>query len=201
MATGALIASNDNWKDTQEAEIEATGLAPDDDLESAIVATLPADNSAYTAILRGSNQTTGVGLVEVYDLTQGPVAWLANVSTRGFVDTDNNVMIGGIIVGPITSDATSVIVRAIGPSLSNFGVSNALQDPTLELHDGNGAVLASNDNWKETQQSEIEATGLAPADDAESAILLSVAPGNYTAIVQGVNNTTGVALVEAYDLR
>ena len=197
--TGVIIASNDNWRDTQQAEIEATGIAPTNDLESAIVATLPANNSAYTAILRGKNGTSGVGLVEVYDLARSANSRLANVSTRGFVDTGDNVMIGGIIVGPSTAAATMVLVRAIGPSLSS--VPNALQDPTLELHDGNGNLIAFNDNWRDTQQAAIEATGIAPTADAESAILETVAPGNYTAIVRGAGNTTGVGLVEVYDLR
>jgi hypothetical protein len=196
--TGATIASNDNWKDTQQAEIQATGIPPSNDLESAIVATLPANNSGYTAILRGKNDTTGVGLVEVYDLDQAANSKLANISTRGFVDTGDNAMIGGFIAG---NGVAKVIVRAIGPSLTGQGVANALQDPTLELHDGSGATIASNDNWKDTQQGEIEATTIPPTDDRESAIVATLFPGNYTAIVRGKNDTTGVGLVEVYNIQ
>jgi hypothetical protein len=194
---GAIIATNDNWRDTQESEIEATGLAPTDNRESAIVMTLASDSN-YTAILRGTNDTTGVGLVEVYDLDQTANSKLANISTRGFVDTGDNVMIGGFISG---NGVAKVIVRAIGPSLTSFGVPGALQDPTLELHDGTGAIIATNDNWRDTQESEIEATGLAPTDDRESAIVATITPGNYTAIVRGNNDTTGVALVEVYNIQ
>jgi CSLREA domain-containing protein len=195
-----IIATNDNWKDTQQTEIEATGLPPTNDLESAIVATLPANTSLYTAILRGVNDGTGVGLVEVYDLDRTVDSKLANISTRGLVQTGDNAMIGGVILlgqGPL-----NVIVRAIGPSLASKGVANALADPTLELYDGNGTLLAFNDNWKDTQQAEIEATGVPPTNDLESAIVatLNPYPATYTAIVRGVNNTTGVALVEVYAL-
>jgi hypothetical protein len=195
--TGALIASNDNWKDTQQLDIEVTGIPPTNDLESAIVATLPANGSGYTAILRGKNNTTGVGLVEAYDLNRTVNSKLANISTRGFVDTGDNVMIGGFIAG---NGLTKVIVRAIGPSLTSQGVPGALQDPTLELHDGSGTTIASNDNWKDAQQTEIEATTIPPTDDRESAIVASLSPGNYTAIVRGKNDTTGVALVEVYNI-
>lgn len=197
-SSGAALSTNDNWRDTQESEIEATGLAPSDDSESAIVMSL--DPGAYTAILAGVNQTTGIGLVEVYDLDQPAASKLANISTRGFVDTGDNVMIGGIIIGPSDSGDATVLIRAIGPSLVSADVSDPLQDPVLELHDGQGTILATNDNWKDTQESEIEATGLAPSDDLESAILQSLAPGAYTAIVSGKNETTGVGLVEAYNL-
>ena len=197
-STGATTASNDDWKDTQMAEIEATGLAPTDDLESAIVMSL--DPGAYTAVLAGSNGVTGVGLVEAYDLDLTTGSKLANISTRGFVDTGDNVMIGGIIIGPSDSGDAKVLIRAIGPSLTAFGVTDALQDPVLELHDGQGDILTTNDDWKDSQESEIEATGLAPTDDRESAILQTLAPGGYTAIVSGKDNTTGVGLVEAYHL-
>jgi Divergent InlB B-repeat domain len=196
--SGNLMASNNNWRDTQEAEIEATTIPPANDLESAIVATLPANSSAYTAIVRGVNNTTGVGLVEVYDLDRTVDSKLANISTRGLVQTGDNVIIGGFIVVGVTNK--KVIIRAIGPSLASAGISNALPDPTLELHDVNGNVLASNDNWKDSQQTMIQATGLSPTNDLESAIVRTLTPGNYTAIVRGVNGTTGVALVEVYDL-
>jgi Beta-propeller repeat len=203
------IATNDNWKvnaqtgQSQEAEVQATGIPPSNDLESVIIATLPANNSSYTAILRGSNGGTGIGLVEAYDLAQAANSKLANISTRGFVDTGDNVMIGGFITGPNTSGTSKVLVRAIGPSLP---LSGALQDPTLELHDGSGTTIATNDNWKTrpdgtSQEAEIQATTIPPTNDLESAIVQMLAPGNYTAIVRGAGNTTGVALVEVYNLQ
>jgi hypothetical protein len=197
----ALIATNDNWKtkpdgSSQQAEIEATTIPPANDLESALVATL--DPGAYTAILAGQNQGTGIGVVEVYDLAQGANSKLANIATRGFVDTADNAMIGGFIVGGSGGGAARVIVRARGPSLP---LSGALQDPTLELHDGNGATIASNDNWKDSQQGDIEATTIPPPNDLESAIVQTLVPGNYTAVVRGVNNGTGIALVEVYNLQ
>ena len=196
-STGALIATNDNWKDDQQAEIEATGLAPTNDAESALVAKLAPGN--YTAVVRGTNDGTGIGLAEVYDLNQATPSKLANISTRGFVDTGENVMIGGFVARPGGGTETSVILRAIGPSLDAV-VENALADPTLELHDSSGALVAANDNWKESQQAEIQATGLAPTDDAESALVALLPPGSYTAIVRGKEDTTGVALVELYSL-
>jgi len=192
--TGAIIASNDNWKDTQQDEIIATTVPPTDDKESAIVRRLTP--GSYTAIVRGKSNGTGVGLVEAYGLDG--TAKLANISTRGFVQAGDNVMIGGFIVLN-TGVPTSVIVRAIGPSLA--GVPNALADPTLELHDPNGALVASNDNWKDTQEAEIIATTVPPTNDKESAIVQTLNTGAYTAIVRGKNDTTGVALVEAYNLQ
>jgi hypothetical protein len=136
----------------------------------------------------------------LYDLDQSAGSKLASISTRGFVDVGDNVMIGGIIIGPSDTGDATVLLRAIGPSLANFGVPDALQDPVLELHDGQGTTLTSNDDWQDTQGDEIEATVPAPSDPSESAILQSLAPGNYTAIVSGKNDTTGIALVEAYHL-
>jgi hypothetical protein len=153
---------------------------------------------AYTAIVRGVNNTIGVALVESYDLDRTSDSKLANISTRGFVQTGDNVMIGGLIVQGI--DPARVIIRAIGPTLSQYGVPSVLADPTLELHDGNGALMSFNDNWKDSQQADIQATGLPPPNDAESAILATLSPGAYTAIVKGKNNTSGVALVEAYQI-
>jgi hypothetical protein len=196
-SSGGLIASNDNWRSNQEAEIIATGIPPTNDLESAIVATLPANNSAYTAILRGVNNGTGIGVVEAYDLNRTVDSKLANISTRGFVQTGDNVLIGGLIV--LGQDPLRVIVRAIGPSLNLPG---KLADPILELRDGNGALIRSNDNWRSDQEAEIIATGIPPANDLESAIVATL-PANgasYTAIVRGVNGTTGVAVVEVYAL-
>jgi hypothetical protein len=212
--TGALIASNDNWVTTiiggiitanQARDILASGHAPGDPRESAIIADLPAGN--YTAIVRGVNNTTGVALVEVYDLSPETHSILGNISTRSFVQTGDDVMIGGFIVAG--NEPKKVILRAIGPDLTHYGVPNALADPTLELHDRTGALIASNDNWQSTiiggiitsdQRSDIRNSGYAPGDGRESAIIAELPPGNYTAIVRGVNNTTGVALVEVDDL-
>jgi hypothetical protein len=194
-SSGGLIASNDNWRSDQQAEIIATTIPPSNDLESAIVETLPANGSAYTAIVRGANNGTGIGVVEAYDLNRSVDSKLANVSTRGFVQTGDNVLIGGLIVQG--QHSLRVIVRAIAPSLNLAG---KLADPTLELHDGNGALIASNDNWRSDQEAEIIATFIPPSNDLESAIVRNFTAGNYTAIVRGVNGNTGVALVEAYGL-
>jgi hypothetical protein len=196
-SSGGVIRSNDNWRSDQEAEIIATMIAPGNDLESAIVATLPANNSAYTAIVRGVNNGTGIGLVEAYDLDRTVDSKLANISTRGLVQSGDNVLIAGtIILGPTSQ---RVLVRAIGPSLN---VSGKLANPTLELRDGNGALLRSNDNWRSDQEAEITATTIPPTNDLESAIVATL-PANgasYTAIVRGANGTTGVAVVEVYGL-
>jgi hypothetical protein len=195
-SSGGLIRSNDNWRiGGQEAEIIATGIPPSNDLESAIVATLPANNSAYTAIVYGMNNGTGIGVVEAYDLDRTVNSKLANISTRGFVQTGDNVLIGGLIV--LGQNPLRVIVRAIGPSLP---VPGALANPTLELHDGSGALIASNDDWRSDQEAEIVATTIPPTNDLESAIVQNFTPGNYTAIVRGINGATGVAVVEAYGL-
>jgi len=215
-ATGRLIASNDNWQDTiiggiihtpQGSEIQDRGYAPSQLSESAMIVLLQPGN--YTAIVRGVNNTVGVALVEVYDADSDPsnCSVLGNISTRSFVQTGANVMIGGFIIeggGP-----KRVIVRAIGPELTQHGVPNPLADPTLELHDATGALIASNDNWMTTivggiitsdQVQDIRDSGHAPRDPSESAIIATLPPGNYTAIVRGVNATTGVGLVEVYDL-
>jgi hypothetical protein len=211
---GALIGSNDNWQTTiiggiitgdQVQEIQNSGDAPGDPRESAIIANLQPGN--YTAIVRGVNNTTGVALVEVYDLAPETSSILGNISTRSFVQTVDNVMIGGFIVQG--TGAKSVIIRAIGPELSQYGVPDPLADPTLELHDGTGALIASNNDWQHTiisgiitrdQVQEIQNSGHAPTAPSESAIIANLRPGNYTAIVRGVNNTIGVALVEVYGL-
>ena len=194
---GFNTVTNDNWRSSQAAEIQASGLAPSNDLESAIVALLPP--GAYTGVVRGTEDGIGVGLVEAYDLDSAAGAVLANISTRGFVDSGDNAMIGGFILGQ-GSPTARVLIRAIGPSLSGAGVPDALADPTLELHDGNGTLIASNDNWKDTQEAEIQATGIAPTDDHESAIIGDFPPGGYTAVVQGKDSATGVGLIEAYQL-
>ncbi len=207
--SNGLLSANDNWRDTQEQEIIDTTIPPTNDLESAIVATLaPLDpkipgSGAYTVIVSGKNASTGIGLVEVYDLGTASLdisseSHLANISTRGKVQTDDNVMIGGFIVGGST--ASNILVRAIGPELTALGVAGALQDTTLELRDVNAVLLQSNDDWESDQKQQIIDTTVPPTDPRESAIVATLNPGNYTAIVRGKNNTTGVALVEAYVL-
>lgn len=199
-ADGSVIRSNDNWQDdaVQRDLIEASGLAPTDPAESAMVVTL--DPGSYTAIVSGKNATSGVGLFEAYDIDQAEDSHFGNISTRGSVQTGENVLIGGFIIGGADAGA-EVLIRAIGPSLGGQGVSGPLADPTLELRDANGDLLLSNNNWRDTQQAEIESTGLQPSDDAEAAILANLPPGGYTAIVAGVNASTGVALVEVYALQ
>ncbi len=194
---GELLATNDNWQDAAtRQEIIDSGLAPASVLEPALWGII--NPGAYTVVVRGKSEATGIGLFEVYDLDQTVESNLGNISTRGSVGTGNDVMIGGtIIAGAVPA---RVLVRAIGPSLANFGVSNALGDPVMELHDGNGVLIASNYNWRDTQEAEISATGLAPSNNLESAILRDLAPGPYTAIVRGLNDTIGVALVEVYNL-
>ena len=210
--TGALIASNNNWATTiiggiitsnQVHEIQTSGYAPSDPFESAIIADLPAGH--YTAIVRGVNNMTGVALVEVYDLSPETNSILGNISARSFVQTGDDVMIGGFTVQG--TRPTGVLLRAIGPELSKYGVPNTLADPTLQLYDSKGALIASNDNWQHTtiggiiaadQVGDILNSGLAPGDRNESVINATLPPGSYTAIVRGVNNTTGVALLEGH---
>lgn len=196
-----IIASNDNWKETQSAEISATGFSPPNDLDSAMVLSLAP--GSYTAIVRGADDGSGVGLVEVYDVDNTSSSFLKNISTRSVVGAGDKVMIAGLVVGPAGAESEPVLIRALGPTLSQspFFIPTALGDPVLELHDGNGALLAVNDNWKDTQQDAVQATGLAPPADQESALLTSLPPGKFTAIVRGKNDTTGVALVEVYRLR
>jgi len=190
-----LLASNDDWMDSPERQaiIDST-IPPANNLESAIVRSLAP--GAYTTIVRGVNQSTGVGLVEIYDLDASVDSKLAQISTRGFVQTGDDAMFGGLHV--VGGTAQKVIVRAIGPSLSFPG---KLADPTLELYDRNGTSLGANDNWRTGgQEAEIIATTVPPSDDLESAIVRTFAPGPYTAIVRGVGDTTGIALVEVYAL-
>jgi hypothetical protein len=193
-STGAVIAFNDDWQDAANAQSITPSLQPPNDLESAILTTL--NPGAYTAIVRGFHNSTGTALVEVYDMSVGSTE-LSNISTRGFVQTGNDVMIAGVIV---QFHNKQVIVRALGPTLTGFGVPNALADPTLEIRDVNGTLLASNDDWKDAQQNDIVATGKAPPNDLESAIVGTLLPGSYTAIVRGFNNTSGNALIEVYGL-
>jgi hypothetical protein len=194
--SGAVIASNDDWDTSpQSAAISSSGLAPGSRVEAAVIATLVPGN--YTAVVSGYENGEGIGLVEAYEL-DGNSTRMLNISTRGHVATGDNAMIGGWIV---QSDSPKrVIIRAIGPSLSNY-LPGAMADPILELRDGSGNLMAVNDNWvASTQAADIVATTLAPSHPRESAILATLGRGNYTAILRGVNNTSGVALVEVYDL-
>jgi hypothetical protein len=201
-SSGALILSNDNWKDSpQKAQIEGTIFEPTDDRESVILATLPP--AAYTVILKGVNQTSGIGLIEVYDNNQAVDSDLTNISTRGFVQTGNEVMIGGFVLGG-NNLPTRIAVRALGPSLTSAGLSNVLADPTLELHNQNGTIMISNDDWQSDPVSaaDLTANGLALSDPKESGIFTSLAPpGQFTAIVAGKNGGIGIALVEIYNLK
>jgi hypothetical protein len=201
-ASGALLFQNDNWQDdpTQAAQLTTMGLAPQNANESGIVATL--SPGAYTATVAGKNQTTGIGLVEVYDADSAAASQLANISTRGFVQTGDNVMIGGFILGG-SNQNTGIVVRGIGPSLSQFGLGNVLADPTLELRDSNGTLLIANDNWQEDPASaaQLTARGLAPQNPFESGIYASLPPGAFTAILAGKNSGTGIGLIEIYNVQ
>ena len=190
--------TNDNWKQTQETEIQATGIPPTNDLESAIMATL--SPGAYTAILRGNGNTSGVALIEIYDLSPAVPAKLANISTRALVGTGDNIVIAGFTLGGHNGE-DRIVVRGLGPSLAALGMSNTLTDPTLELRDGNGALLGSNDNWQDNavQMVELMGAGLAPGNPLESAIAATLPPGSYTALLAGLNNGAGIGLVEVYD--
>lgn len=202
-SNGAEIARNDNWRTTQmgglitsdqASEIQATGIAPTSDAESAMIVTLAP--APYTAIIEGAGG--GTALIEMYDLDGSTATRVANISTRGDVATGDNVLICGAILGG--THPTEVLVRALGPSLTDSGVSGALRDPTLTLHNSNGFLVGSNEDWKDNQEADIRATEAAPTDDREAAILSVLQPGNYTAVVRGKNNTTGIALVEFYSL-
>ena len=200
-ANGSLITSNDDWVDSpQRAQIEGTVYEPESDLESVILATLPP--GAYTAILSGKNQTAGVGVVEVYDNDQAADSALANISTRGFIQTGDNVMIGGFMLGNNPTN-TRIAIRGLGPTLSQFGVTNVLEDPTLELRNENGTLLVSNDNWQDDPASaaQLTANGLAPQNNLESGIFAALPPGAFTAILAGKGATTGVGLIEVYNLK
>ena len=193
-SNGGVVAANDNWN-VPGQEIASYGIAPTDGREAALVATLTPGN--YSAVVSGQGNSSGVGLVELYDLEMDS-GRVANVSTRSRIETGDNVLIGGFILTGTT--ANQVIVRAIGPSLGTLGVQDALLDPTLELYDSNGELLGLNDNWRSTQELDIIASMVPPTDDRESAIITFLIPGAYTAVVRGVNDTTGVALVEVYAL-
>jgi hypothetical protein len=200
-SNGSLITLNDNWKESpQRSQIENTLFQPPSDREAVIIATL--SPGAYTAILSGKNQTTGIGLVEVY-ANDGTVtdSQLANISARGFVMTQDNVMIGGFVIGG-NNNSTRVVIRGMGPSLVDSGLSNVLADPTVELHDANGLLLISNDDWQDDAISAAQLTtnGLAPKNPKESAIFTTLPPGSFTAILAGNGPGTGIGLIEIYNL-
>jgi hypothetical protein len=201
-SNGAIIRQNDNWQEdpAQAALISGAGLAPQDPRESGIAATL--SPGAYTAVLTGTNQTTGVGLVEIYDTNSSADAQLGNISTRGLVQTGTNVMIGGFILGGTTGSAR-VVLRGIGPTLSQSGLSNVLANPTLELKNSNGTTLAANDNWQDDPASAaaLSANGFALQNSLESGIFITLPPGAFTAILAGQNGGTGIGLVEVYNLQ
>jgi hypothetical protein len=198
-SSGGLVQLNNDWSTSPNRQaIIDSGLAPSHDDESAIIATLPANGKTYTAIVRGVGNTAGTGVVEVYDVDQAVDSRLANISTRGFVQTGDAILIAGTIV--LGQAPQKVIVRAIGPSLN---IAGKLTDPTLELRDANGTVIRSDDDWRTGgQENEIIQTGVAPSNDSESALIETLPANNagYTAIVRGVNNTTGIAVVEVYAL-
>jgi hypothetical protein len=194
-STGTLIAENDNWTSPLPPNVVASGLTPSNHAESLIAVTLAPGN--YTAVLRGANGGTGVGLCELYDIGSG-ASKVRNISTRGVVGTDDEVMIAGFILGGAANG--KVLIRALGPSLLEAGVTGTLADPVLEVHDAQGSLIDSNDNWRTTQSQQIVASGLPPTNDKEAAIVATLEPGNYTAVVRGANSTTGVALVEVYAL-
>ncbi len=197
-----ILFVNDDWGNSgQRPEIASSGLAPSHNAESAIIWTL-APGQNYTAVVRGKSGQTGIGVVEVFDLDQATFSKLGDISTRGFVDVDDNVMIAGLITGPSNGTSVKILVRALGPTLSDFGVAGALANPTLDLVNSSGTVIRSNNNWKDDAQQRalIEAAGLAPSHDEEAALVETLAPGAYTAVVRGVNRTTGVGLVEVYNI-
>lgn len=193
--SGVMIDANDDWRTFNEDEIKASQLAPPSNLESAIIRRL--DPGSYTAIIRGAGDNGGIGLVEIYDLEGETASELANIATRGKVGVNDDALIGGIILRG--GNSQNVLVRGIGPSIGGT-VANALQDPRLELRDQDGALLQDNDNWRSDQEEDIEATGIAPSNDLEAAVLRRLGPGQYTVIVRGAGSSTGLALVEAYRL-
>jgi uncharacterized delta-60 repeat protein len=196
-APNGTLITNDSWADTQEEEILNTGLNPADPRESAILTTL--GPGPYTVTMRGKDNGIGVGLVEIYDLDTIGTSKLANVSSRGSVGTGDNVMIAGVILSG--ENNAIVVLRGLGPSLGQFGITDSLQDPTLDLYDANGTLTASDDNWRELQEAALQASGLAPTDDREAALLVELAAGAYTAVLRGNNESTGVGLIEAYNLQ
>jgi hypothetical protein len=205
--TNTVVATNNDWRTTQvggiitndqEAEIEGSGLAPTNGLESAIIANLAPGN--YTAVVRGENDTVGTGIVDAYDMSPASPARLANVATRGLIQPGDQLMIAGFI---IQQGDVQAVIRAIGPSLSAFGISNALPDTTLQLRDQNGAIVRENDDWQSdpAQKQALESIGLQPSDAKEAAVVATIAPGQYTVQVRGKPETTGIGVVEVYFLQ
>jgi hypothetical protein len=197
-SSGHVIAANDNWQnDPGATQIAASGLAPSENAEAATLQTLTP--GAYTSVVHGRLFGSGIALAEIYDLSPTQTSRLANLSTRGFVGTDNNVLIAGFVAGDVAN--TSMIIRALGPSLASENISQPLSDPNLTIYDENGAVIASNDDWQDdANQPQVKKNGLAPSDPSEAAIVLFPPAGSYTAIVQGADGTSGVGLVEVYDI-
>jgi hypothetical protein len=195
---GFATFTNDNWRDTQEAQIAATGLPPTNDFESAIDATLVP--GAYTAVVKGKNNTSGVALIEVYDLNQDALSRLANLSTRAFVSTGDDIVIAGFFLSD-GNGSDRIVVRGLGPSLSGFGLSPVLANPTLELRNSNGSLVLTNNDWQDNaaQAAELTAAGLAPTNTFEAAIAATLPPDLYTALLAGLNNGTGIGIVEIYD--
>jgi hypothetical protein len=195
-SSSSLIASNDNWRSDQAQLIQNSGLAPSDDLEAAIIITLPP--GSYTAAVLDQHNNSGIALFELYDL-EPYNSTLLNLSTRGKVETQDHIMIGGFIISG-SDQLAPILIRAIAPSLIRFGVLDALLDPVLELHNADGSLILQNDNWRSDQQQLIIDSNLAPSDDRESAIITTLTPGPYSAVVRGSSNSTGTALVEIYRL-
>jgi hypothetical protein len=200
-ADGSPLAVNDNWQDTQRVEIEQTGLQPQDLRESAIVTTLAP--AAYTATVASASGSNGVGLVEIYDLGPTANSKLTNISTRGSVQTADAVMIGGFTLGGTSINPAKVVVRAIGPTLGQFGIRNPLTNPTLSLFDSNGQMVGANDNWQDdsSQASQLQAMSLAPQNSSESAVVTTLPPGQYTAVVAGQGGASGIGLIEVYSIQ
>jgi hypothetical protein len=199
-SSGVVLQANDNWKDSQQAEIQALGLAPNDNREAVIVTTLTP--GSYTALLTGKNGTTGVGLVEIYDVNPGVDSQLSNLSTRGFVQGANSVLIAGFILGGNNTGNDRIAIRGLGPSLSQFGLNPVLADPTLELHDANGATLITNDDWAtDPGAANLILFNLAPSNPKEAGIFTTLPPGTFTAILAGKGGGTGIGIVEVYNLK
>ena len=195
-ARGRTLDANDNWMDNPNADrIVAVGLQPTDPLESAMID--PLRHGTYTFVEQGTHRVQGVALPEIYDLSDGGLQ-LSAVGTRGLVSTEDNVMISGFIIAD--SSPISLLIRALGPSLADAGLHRVLPDPLLELHDGDGNLIFSNDNWRDTQEAEIEATGLAPTNDLESAMVVDLFPGKYAAVFSGVDETIGLGFLQIYSL-
>ena len=203
--SNTVIATNNNWRNTevggivtgdQSTEIEGSGLAPGDDLESAVIAELVP--GSYTAVVRGAGNTVGTGVVDAYDMSASSPARLVNIATRGLVQPGDNLMIAGFI---IQNGDVRAVVRAIGPSLSAFGINNALPDTTLQLRDQNGAIVRENDDWESHQKQELEDTGLQPSDPLEAAVVDTIAVGQYTVQVRGKPESTGIGVVQVYFLQ